>query len=455
MKAFLRLLSQPCNSLSRSPVKCLAPGRISSLVTFCRRSDNRLVQTSTLPTRANKTTFHGSPLKHQVTFLHGSEIYLARKIVKAAQKLEKSRERSAELLKILRKKRLEGLANPRPQLTPEEKLTKRIEWLPSIKKLLIFYWARVKSKRDLTPVQKFAVIKCIAKYFSTDTQMRDVFLEHELQQRFFQMFVQDIRANLDAYDAHQLQKIVVYMAKLCVTDSVIYGNLARAILHCNLRDYSTKELSQLCWAFAKYHPDVDKIFEALDKEIFSRDLSDFNSAELCTIVWSFAEYGILDKPEFYLALGNEILSRDLSQFQPWMLASFVFAYSKVDPLKEKVLKMVEEELHQRGELKPFGTNDLAMVVIAFARNGKLQPRLFRKLEVVMMKRRDYKETLTIEHLQEMYDLLKASKFHLAQIRKIIEKYLYPDKVNSIFDILYRPRRAWKEKVFHQTQFKAY
>lgn len=154
-------------------------------------------------------------------------------------------------------------------------------------------------------------------------------------------------------------------------------------------------------------------------------------------------------------MGNEILTRDLSQFQPWMLASFVFAYSKEVPLKEKVLKMVEQELYQRGELKPFGTNDLAMVIIAFARNDKLRPKLFQKLEVVMMKRRDLKETLTTEHLQEMYDLLKDSKFHLAQIRKIIEQYLYPDKVNSIFDILYRPRRAWKEKILHQTQFKAY
>lgn len=431
--------------------------RISSLVTCVRRLNHALVlgKKPSL-TRNIVGTFYGySLLKYQVTSWHSSEMFSARKIVKTAQKLEKSREKSAELLKSLRKKRLEGLERPKPLLTPEEKLIKRIEWLPSIKRLLIFYWARVKSKRELAPSQKFAVIKCIAKYFSEDIQMRDVFLEHELQQRFFQMLVQDLRANLNFYDAHHLHKIAVYMAKLSVSDPVIYKNLERAILHCNLGEYSTKELSQISWAFAKYHPDVDEIFRALEKEIFARDLSGFNSADLCTIAWSFAEYGILDKPEFYLLLGNEILTRDLSQFQPWMLASFVFAYSNEVPLKEKVLKMVEQELYQRGELKPFGTNDLAMVIIAFARNDKLRPKLFQKLEVVMMKRRDLKETLTTEHLQEMYDLLKDSKFHLAQIRKIIEQYLYPDKVNSIFDILYRPHRAWKEKILHQTQFKAY
>ena len=394
-------------------------------------------------------------LKNQMAYFHSSEILFGREIVKRAQKLEKSRERSAELLKALRKKRLEGLTNPQPHVTAEEKVLKRIHWLPSIKKLLIFYWVQIKSKSELTPVQKFAILECIAKYFSKETQMRDVFLVQEMQQRFFQMLVQDIRANLDAYDAHQLYKIVLYMAKLCVTDPVIYKQLEKGLLFWSLGDFSTKELSQMCWAFAKYHADVDEIFHALDIEIFSRDLSNFTSAELCSIVWSFAEYGVPDTRQFYGALGNEILTRDLSQFQPWMLASLAFAYSNVESLSNKVLKMVEEELFQRGELKPFNTNDLVMMVLAFLRTKKLSAKLFRKLEVVMVKRRDYTETVTKEYLQEMYDLLKDSKFCLAEIKKIVERLLYPGKINSIFDVLYRPRRAWKEKVLHQSLFKAY
>lgn len=394
-------------------------------------------------------------LKYQTASFHTSGMVSAQEIVKRAQKMEKSRERSTELLKTLRKKRLEGLANPKPYLTAEEKVLKRIEWLPSIKKLVIFYWVQVKSKTELTPVQKFTILECIAKYFSKDTQMRDVFLVQEMQQRFFQMLVQDIRANLNAYDAHQLYKIVFYMAKLCVSDPVVYKHLEKGLLHYSLGEYSTKELSQMCWAFAKYHPDVVEIFQALDNEIFSRDLSEFTSAELCSIVWSFAEYGIPDTRQFYKVLGNEILTRDLTQFQPWMLASFSFAYSKVDSLSAKVFKMVEEEVIQRGELKPFGTNDLVMIVLAFARTGRLTPKLFRKLEVVMVKRKDYTETVTIEYLQEMYDLLKDSKFRLAEVKKMIERLLYPDKINSIFDVLYRPRRAWKEKVLHQSLFKAY
>lgn len=96
-----------------------------------------------------------------------------------------------------------------------------------------------------------------------------------------------------------------------------------------------------------------------------------------------------------------------------------------------------------------------MMVLAFSRTKKLSAKLFRKLEVVMVKRRDYTETVTKEYLQEMYDLLKDSKFRLAEIKKIVERLLYPDKINSIFDVLYRPRRAWKEKVLHQSLFKAY
>ena len=143
------------------------------------------------------------------------------------------------------------------------------------------------------------------------------------------------------------------MAKLCVTDPVIYKRLEKGILHYSLGEYSIKELSQLSWAFAKYHPEVDELFDALNSEISSRDLTDFTSAELCLIVWSFSEYGVTGAHLFYRALGNEILTRDLSQFEPWMLASFVFAFSKVKPLKMKVLRMVEEELFKRGGTETF------------------------------------------------------------------------------------------------------
>ena len=387
---------------------------------------------------------------------HTTRVAAVREINRRALKMEQSRARSAELLKKLRKKRLEGLTKPDPKLSYPEKVVKRIERLPSIKSLVIFYWVQIKSKKPLTPLHKFTILERIMKFFSKDTQMRDVFLVHEAQQKCFQMLVQDIRANASAYDAQELCKIAVYMARLRVTDAFIYQGLETEIAtRCSLSEYSSKQLSLLSWAFAKHHLKLDHIFQALDEEIFSRDLSEFTSAELCSIVWSFAEYGVPDTRQFYIKMGSEILTRNLSQFEPWMLASFGLAYSRVESFSSKVFKVLEEELFQRGELKPFDTNDLVMLVLAFGRNGNLHPKLFRKIETVMVRRRDFSETVNREHLEEMYCLLKNGQYHLAEVVKMIELVLYPNRFNSVFDALYTPRRAWQEKVLHQSLFKAY
>ena len=394
-------------------------------------------------------------LNYRRTFLFHTSAMAA--VNKRAEKMEKSREKSAQLLESLRKKRLEGLVNPKPLLSRDEKILKQIERLESIKKLVTSYWVAVKRKQELTSLHKVTILECIVKYFNKSVQMRDVFLVQELQQRLFQMLVQDIRSNLNEFDANQLYTVAICMATLCVKNPPVYKDLERGILYYKLAGYSTKQLSQLSWAFAKYcrYTSVDHIFHALNEEIFSRELSDFTSEEMLSIVWSFSEYGFPDTGQFYQVMGNEILTRDLNQFQPWMVASFAFAYSTVESLNAEVLKVVEEELFQREDLTPFATNDLVMLVLAFARVQKLHPILFKLLETVMVKRRDYKETVVVDHLQEMHDLLKNSDLHLAVLVKIIERVLHPRVCNSLFDIMFRPRRSWKEKMLHQYLFKAY
>ena len=388
---------------------------------------------------------------------HTSGLHVARPSNKKAERTEKSREASGKLLEKLRKTRLEGLVNPEPVSTPEEKLTKRIRKIQSIKGLLQFYWFRVNKKRELTPLHKFTILECIVVYFSKSVQMRDVFLTQPLQQSLFEMLAQDVRVHLNDFDANQIYNVVIYMAKLCVKDPSIYADLERGILYHKLRGYSNKQLSQLGWAFAKYclHTNVVEIFHALDKEIFSRDISKFSSEELCTIAWSFSEFGFPKDRQFYKAIGSEILTRDLSQFKPWTLASLSLSYSRADAFVAEVFEVVEEELLQRDDLKSFATNDLVILVLAFGRVGKLHPELFQKFEVTMVKRRDYAETVVREYLQETYHLLKKSEFHLAVVVKMIERVLDPDVCNSLFDILFRPRRSWKEKILHQYLFKAY
>ena len=395
------------------------------------------------------------PLNDPRSFLFHTSAMLA--VNKRAEKMEKSREKSAQLLVSLWEKRLEGLANPRPLLSRDEKITKQIKKLESIKKLVTSYWVAVKRKQDLTPLHKVTILECIVKYFNKSVQMRDVFLVQEIQQRLFQMLVQDIRSNLKEFDADQLYTVAICMATLCVKNPPVYKDLERGILYYKLAGYSTKQLSRLSWAFAKYcrHTNVDQIFLALNEEIFLREFSDFTSEEMLSLGWSFSEYGFPDSGQFYQVMGNEILTRDLNQFQPWMVASFAFACSTVESLSAEVLKVVEEELFQRKDLTPFATNDLVMLVLAFARVEKLHPILFKMLETVMVKRRDYKETVVEDYLQEMHGLLKNSEFHLAVLVKIIERVLDPSVCNSIFDILFRPRRSWKEKMLHQYLFKAY
>ena len=256
---------------------------------------------------------------------------------KRAEKMEKSREKSAELLESLRKKRLEGLVNPKPLLSHDEKIVKQIERLESIKKLVTSYWVAVKRKQELTPLHKVTILQSIVKFFNKSVQMRDVFLVQELQQTLFQMLVQDIRSNLNEFDANQLYTVAICMATWCVKDPPVYKDLERGILYYKLAGYSTYQLSQLSWAFAKYcrYTSVDQIFHDLNEEIFSRELSDFTSEEMMSIVWSFSEYGFPDTGQFYQVMGNEIFTRDLNQFQPWMLASFAFAYSTVESLNAR------------------------------------------------------------------------------------------------------------------------
>jgi hypothetical protein len=107
------------------------------------------------------------------------------------------------------------------------------------------------------------------------------------------------------------------------------------------------------------------------------------------------------------------------------------------------------------EAKKFPTKDLVALTVSFLRSQKISSKMFRKLDKLLISRRDFEETVPKELLEELLSLLKESTFHLAEIRKIIENVLYPDLLNSVFDVFYRPRRSWKAKIFKQSLFKVY
>lgn len=133
--------------------------------------------------------------------------------------------------------------------------------------------------------------------------------------------------------------------------------------------------------------------------------------------------------------------------------SLLFSYSRADAFVSEVFQVVDEELLQGDDVKSFATNDLVILVLAFGRVGKLHPKLFQKFGVEMVTRRDYAETVVREYLQETYNLLENSEFHLAMVVKMIGRVLDPDVCNSVFDILFRPREIVKRKVLHQYLLK--
>lgn len=48
----------------------------------------------------------------------------------------------------------------------------------------------------------------------------------------------------------------------------------------------------------------------------------------------------------------------------------------------------------------------------------------------------------------MYDFLKNSEFYLVVLVKIIERVFDLRVCNFLFDIMFRFRRLWKEKMFY-------
>lgn len=133
--------------------------------------------------------------------------------------------------------------------------------------------------------------------------------------------------------------------------------------------------------------------------------------------------------------------------------SLLFSFSRADAFVSEVFQVVDEELLQGDDLKSFARNDLVILVLAFGRVGKLHPKLFQKFGVEMVTRRE--ETVVREYLQETYNLLENSEFHLAVVVKMIGRVLEPDVCNSVFDILFRPREIVKRNGSTSVPVKAY
>ena len=373
---------------------------------------------------------------------HTSATGSGREIVNLALKKERVKAKSAELLRNLRKKKLAGLA---PRSADHLDLESRITKERSLKRLFAIYESK-RNSEELTPRSKVRILEKVAKA----VEEGEVRSKHS---NTLQSLVQDVVSGISECEEGSICKTIVALVRLNHAENDYCDTLEREILKRGWEGFSREELTEMCWAFASAEFKSEVLFKSVSKEVFSREVASFSSKSLCQLVWFFQEAS--HAKDFYDAIGTEILNRNMSEFESWMLAILPWAYSNVKPLNRRIFTAVEYELDARGELKSLLTKDLVMLVTAFARRQLLRRKLFRLLESALILKRDIPEAVPRELLQEFYDLMKQSPFCQAEIVKIVECALYPGVVNSIFDVLYRPRRAWKEKVIKQSLFQAY
>ncbi|EDO32660.1 predicted protein [Nematostella vectensis] len=376
-----------------------------------------------------------------------------KKLEKIHAKREDEMVRSQELLRKLRKKKLEGLSqNPLPL---DVQFGKKLKHMTHIRRIISLFHVK-KHSQEMSLENMVTMLKIISGLFVSHPKQRELLLGNEFHCQLLQEIIQRVVSSCDQCTASQLCDSLVALARLGDKNMSAYSEFEHAVLLNGLRQFSPDEIGLVCWGFSKagYKP-ID-LYSKVSAEVEAREIVVFSTTSLCQIEWAFVEKGIT-ADRLLLRIGEEVLSRDFASFGPENLAMLGFGYSlvNIEPVSSNILRQIEAEVNTNPELKKFPTYDLVTITSALLRAHNLDRKTFRKLESVLVTRRDFSETTPKERLDELYYLIKAGPFFLAEIAKILETVLYPNVLNSVFDIFYRPRRSWKEKVLKQSIFKVY
>ena len=423
-------------------VLCTIPSRIPQLRNTCCYRFTLCSRFATTATKNEKQQYSGAITGKKPKSLR---VWHAKK--------QQSLEKNESLLRQLRSQKLAGLnKDDRP---PDVRMKERIGKMRSSRKLLTLYNEQREYRERMTFPNKVRILVKTVDVLEKDDGERREHLKNRAIQYVMRDLIKDISKHVTECDCHTIPDLALALARHRVGENQkIFEDLQQKLAFCDLTSMSNEELAKISFAFGKAAVTTAKpLFESLWKEISTRDLAAISTGDLCHYLWGFAEHK-LQQDEIYKSIGNEILSRDANGFKPWMLASLSWAFSTVEPLSAEIFTMVENAMFAHGELKDFPTKDLVSLVVAFARTGKLEKKLFRKLEYVIIRRRDF-AICRHSHLQEMYQLLQEGPFYMSETFKIIEHELFPDMINSVFDVFFRPRIAWKQKLLKQQVFRAY
>ena len=372
-------------------------------------------------------------------------------------KKQRSIEKNEALLRQLRAQKLPGLSkDDRP---PDVRMEERIGKLFSARKLLTLYSEQKGYKERITFTNKVLIlVKAVDSLEKNESERREQ-LKNRATQYVMHDLIKDISAdiseNVREFDCQTIPDLSLALSKHSAGENRhIFKDIQQKLAGCNLNTLSNEDLAKILFAFGKAGLKNSKpMFECLWNEISTRDLAAVNTGDLCNYMWGFSENEI-KRDEIFKRIGMEVLTRDANGFEPWMLALLVWVFSTIEILSDEIFALVENALFAQGELKDFPTKDLIAITTAFARKGRLEKKLFRKIEFVVIRRRDL-ATSHHAHLQEIYQLLQKSPFYMSEMLKIVEHELFPDMINSVFDVFFRPRIAWKQKLLKQQLFRAY
>lgn len=375
---------------------------------------------------------------------------------KKLERIHKKKEdvvaRSQEALKKLRRKKLDGLSE---NTVPEDvQLGEKLSNTRSIRRLLSIYNATKESK-VLSVSNQIITLKRIAeqceKYQDEKVQMskRISYQKHVCE------LIDSVSDFCDQCTSRELVDIIVALVWLDIKHYPIYGPMFKEIHGRGFEKFNSEEIGLLCWTLgALSDNNASKLMEDIGKQLSQRELVTFSSMDLCRIAWSFTELSV-PADTLLKEICNELLTRDVSLFEPKAITHMSLAFSRIDSLADRVMQAMEDALYSVMEMKKFPTEDLVYLTVSFLRCNTISVKMFRKLDKMLIFRRDFEETVSKELLEELLMLLKESPFHKSEIRKVLENVLYPNKFNSIFDMFFRPRASWKAKLYKQSLFKVY
>lgn len=373
------------------------------------------------------------------------------KLERIHKKREDAIARSREALKKLRKKNLEGLS--------AEKLPNDVEigkWLAkasSIGRLMYIYKSN-KRIETLSLSNEVKTLRCLAQLYDKNSKERLGFSSNSVLNSLDDI-IMSITDSRKMLSPKEVVDVVVSLSLLRITGQQKYHPFIREIQAHGMKEFTSENIGMLCFAFgfAKNKNSLE-LMEEIETELLCRPLLSFSNSALSEIAWAFME---LDIPADKLLdeVCAEILSRDLSLFESRDIALIALAFTRVESLAQCAGQALHDSLYKTIETLKFPTRDLMALTVALLRSDVITKKMFRKLDTILVSRRDFEQNVSKELLEEFLFLLKRSTFHLSETGKIIENVLYPNSLNSVFDGLFRIKMSWKAKVFKQSWFKVY